>query len=282
MSSSGTWSLSILSSKAALGLVLGGAGDLYGFGGPGQYNEGDGFKLSPGRNGWTETVLYSFNSQNGDGFTPESALIFGPSGNLYGTTKDGGSGGFGTAFKLRPGSSDTENPWQERILHNFPAFQGDGHYPYAGLVLDRSGNLYGATEAGGVYGQTCLGGCGTVFKIAPGHHDVWKETILHEFTDLSNGATPLGTLVFDRAGNLYGTAAGGGKGQQYCDGGCGVVFRLAPRTKGTWKYTVLHWFKARDGAAPQAGLTVDRKGNLYGTTEYGGPGYAGVVFEITP
>jgi len=282
MPGAGGWDLSALSDKASLGLVLDRAGNLYGFGGPGYYNGGDVFELSPSPNGWTETVLYSFDLQNGDGFTPESALIFDPRGNLYGTTKDGGNWGFGTAFKLRPGPSSTLDLWQEQILHSFPAFQGDGQYPYAGFVLDQQGNLYGATADGGAANETCTAGCGTIFELTPQRHGGWKETILHEFPYLWNGAAPLGTLMFDKAGNMYGTTVSGGKGQDICTGGCGVVFKMTPGSDGKWKYTVLHRFDGSDGAGPWAALSVDDKGNVYGTTQYGGSGYYGVVFEITP
>ena len=280
---SGGWSYKIIYEGGSdVGWVLDESGNLYGFLGPGRYRNGAVAELSPGSDGWSYSVLYSFDDEHGDGFFPWAALIFDSSGNLYGTTKDGGKEGFGIAFKLSPVSPSAGNLWREQILHNFDAFQHDGIYPYAGFVLDRSGNLYGATAAGGISNQTCLEGCGTVFKLTHEQNGRWKETILHDFTYLSDGSSPLGTLVFDAAGNLYGTAAGGGKGQTYCNGGCGVVFKLTPSAKGKWKYTVLHWFTGPDGAAPQAGLIIDSKGNLYGTTQYGGSGYAGVAFEITP
>jgi uncharacterized repeat protein (TIGR03803 family) len=254
------------------------AGNLYGFIGPGEYKDGAVAELSPAKNGWTYKALYNFDISQGDGWTPESGLNFDSSGNLYGTTKFGGSGGFGTAFEVSPPDSlGTPSEWQEHILHQFPAFQGDGEYPYAGLIADQAGNVYGATQSGGA----CYP-CGTVFELSPGSDGTWQETILHKFSSSSDGIGPLGTLVFDGAGNLYGTTIGGGNGQQYCGGGCGVVFQLTPGAHGDWKYTVLHRFNGTDGAGPQAALILDSKGNLYGTTQYGGSGSAGVAFELTP
>jgi uncharacterized repeat protein (TIGR03803 family) len=254
------------------------AGNLYGFNGPGTYHDGDVAELSPSSKGWALTPLYSFDTAKGDGWGLESGLNFDPKGSLYGTTEYGGSGGFGTAFEVSPPSPlDTQGDWQEQILHQFPAYQGDGEYPYAGLIADEAGNVYGATESGGA----CYG-CGTVFELTPGSDGTWQETILHEFSKPSDGLNPMATLVMDGAGNLYGSTAGGGGGMQYCNGGCGTVFELSPEAQGKWKYTVLHRFNGNDGAAPQAALILDSKGNLYGTTQYGGAGYAGVAFEITP
>lgn len=279
---SGGWSYNIIyQGGSEVGWVLDKAGNLYGFDGPGTYHDGAAVELSPGADGWTYNVLFSFDVSK-DGYDPWSAMIFDATGNLYGTTKYSQDGN-GTVFKLTPVSPSPENERAEEILHDFRgSSRHDGQDVHAGLVFDQSGNLYGATAAGGAYNQTCLEGCGTVFKLALEQNGRWKETILHDFTYLADGSSPLGTLVFDAAGNLYGTAAGGGKGQQYCDGGCGVVFKLTPSAKGKWKSTVLHWFTGTDGAAPQAGLIIDSKGNLYGTTQYGGSGGAGVAFELTP
>lgn len=258
------------------GWVADKAANLYGFDGPGEYHDGDVAELSPSSKGWVLTVLYSFDFSKGDGWGDESSLNFDSKGNLYGTT-EWSNGGYGTAFEVSPPSAlDEQGDWQERILYQFPAFQ-DGEAPYAGLIVDKAGNVYGATESGGK-----CDGCGTVFELTPGSGGNWQETILQEFSTPSDGQNPMATLVMDGAGNLYGSTAGGGNGQQYCNGGCGVVFKLTPDAQGKWKYTVLHRFDGSDGAGPQAALILDSKGNLYGTTQYGGSGYAGVVFEITP
>jgi uncharacterized repeat protein (TIGR03803 family) len=264
------------------GLILDPAGDLYGatFGG-GRYGDGVLFELSPGSHGWTESVLYNFCAQfhcaDGDG--PYAGLIWDAAGNLYGTTEYGGKGSpqWGTAFELKHNPDGT---WQHILLHSFPSFPGDGEVVYAGLVFDTSGNLYGATNSGGGHlcGQTST--CGTVFKLSRNANGLWKETILYRFPDPYNGNSPGASLVFDKAGNLYGTAALGGNNA--CANGCGVVFKLTPGSNGTWKYSVLHRFTGSDGANPAAALILDQKGNLYGTTTLGGPGGYGVVFEITP
>jgi uncharacterized repeat protein (TIGR03803 family) len=279
------WSYKALyESGSSIGWIFDDAGNLYGFGGPGTYHAGAVAELSPAYPDWAYTLLHSFDLRKGhhDGFFPASALIFDAKGNLYDTTEHGGINGDGIVFELTPPPPDpAPKEWSEHILHSFPAFSGDGQQPYSGLVFDSSGNLYGATAGGGTPNSLCPSGCGTIFKLTPGLLGEWKETILHKFVDPWNGAAPVGTLVFDRAGNLYGATAGGGKSQN-CNGGCGTVFKMTPDGNGKWNYTVLHRFTGNDGANPQAGLTLDKKGNLYGTTIQGGKGFYGVVYEITP
>jgi uncharacterized repeat protein (TIGR03803 family) len=146
---------------------------------------------------------------------------------------------------------------------------------YAGVIFDRSGNLYGATNSGGA-----CDGCGTVFQLSRTAAGKWKEAILYDFPKPYDGSSPGASLVFDTAGNLYGTAATGGNNS--CANGCGVVFKLTPGSGGKWTYNVLHRFNFQDGANPTDALIFDKKGNLYGTTTLGGAGGYGVVFEITP
>lgn len=146
----------------------------------------------------------------------------------------------------------------------------DGLWPYAGVVADANGNLYGTTGAGGI--PTCkLYGCGTVFKLTP----KGKETVLHAFSSDSDGSGPYGGLVMDAGGNLYGTTAtGGGSGCGGSGYGCGTIFKIAP--DGT--ETILYSFAGNsDGAYPLAGLLLDADGNLYGATEYGGGGTGCIV-----
>ena len=149
------------------------------------------------------------------------------------------------------------------------------------MTLDAAGNVYGMTAGGGIYKGCPEGGCGVVFKLSHTGNGHWKETILHKF-DYVHGGGPFGTLVFDKAGNLYGTAVGGGKASRYCSAGCGLVYELSPAKSGAWKYTVLHEFSGPDGANPAAGVIFDSKGNMFGTTQAGGVYGGGVVFEITP
>jgi uncharacterized repeat protein (TIGR03803 family) len=170
----------------------------------------------------------------------------------------------------------TSNGWKEHVLHNFPAFSGDGVDPDGGLTLDRHGNIYGTTVQGGNF---CGGtGCGTVFKLSRGTDGRWKETILHAFKAAKEGVGPVSGLAIDKAGNLYGATTGGGDLNCYC----GVVFKMTPGANGKWTYTVLHRFVGVDGFDPEASPILDEKGNLYGTTVAGGANGAGVVFEITP
>jgi len=279
---SGGWKFSVLYNAGSYGnLVLDKAGNLYGTGGPGKHDEGDVFELMTGSDGWTENVLYSFCAKSHclDGAGPYAGPTWDTSGNLYGTTQSGGKGSpqWGTAYELK---HNPDGSWQHVLLHSFPSFPGDGEVVYAGLVLDAEDNLYGATNSGGGHacGQTST--CGTVFKLSRNANGLWKEIILYRFPNPYNGNSPGASLVFDKAGNLYGTAAGGGNNA--CANGCGVVFKLTPSSNGTWRYSVLHRFTGSDGANPAAALILDEKGNLYGTTTLGGAGGYGVVFEITP
>ncbi len=256
------------------GVIFDTHGNLYGvniYGGT--YNWGTAFEFSPnGGGGWTETELYSFDRNGTDGFNPLGTLIFDAAGNLYGTTFGGGLNGRGTVFELSPNGS---GGWTETILYNFCSQSrcADGRNPFAGLIFDRSGNLYGTTT----YGGSSFGG--TVFELSPDGSGGWTETVLHNFNQNgTDGAYPEAALVFDAAGNLYGTTSGGGT-YYY-----GTAFEMSPAGGGNWTETVLHSFNndGTDGASPYAPLILDRSGNLYGTTEYGGTDNSGTVFEITP
>ena len=155
---------------------------------------------------------------------------------------------------------------QETVLHSF-GNGTDGQDPQAGLVMDSHGNLYGTTYFGGIHGA-CQGGptCGTVFELSPKEGGGYTETILHSFGSDTDGQNPVAGLIFDGAGNLYGTTPVGGIH------GYGTVFELSPREGGGWTETVLHNFNynGSDGALPEAGLIFDAAGNLYGTSFAGG------------
>jgi uncharacterized repeat protein (TIGR03803 family) len=260
------------------GVVFDQKGNLYGTtrnGGTQNNNCGYGcgvvFKLTPRGK---ETVLYSFCAQGNcaDGAQPFAGLVFDQKGNLYGTTYLGGASNGGVVFKLTPKGKYT-------VLYSFCSQSGctDGEYPAAGLVFDPKGNLYGSTYNGGAYNAYCSDyGCGVVFKLTP----KGKYTVLYSFcaqTNCADGAQPFAGLVFDQKGNLYATTYIGGAHNG------GVVFKLTPKGKEIVLYSFCAEINCADGASPEAGLVFDQKGNLYGTTYRGGePGSGGVVFKLTP
>jgi len=245
-----------------------------------------------------EQVLYSFQGGN-DGADPSGGLIFDSEGNLYGTTQWGGGGpcsgepapngvysGCGTVFKLSPNGS---GGWTETVLYRF---QGgtDGIQPSSGLIFDQTGNLYGTTASGG--GPSSC--CGTVFELSPNGNGGWTEAVLYVFGTnggSSDGANPQG-VIFDKAGNLYGTTSQGGNGVCSHDGfaSCGTVFELSPKSAGGWTETIIYKFPSGDseGYVPNPGLIFDQAGNLYGMTSLGGAGTCegaggcGVAFELSP
>jgi uncharacterized repeat protein (TIGR03803 family) len=253
------------------GLIFDKAGNLYGTTESGGTNgQGTVFEITPTSSGWTESVLYNFTGST-DGGQPYASLIFDSAGNLYGTTNFGGSSncnmGCGTIFKLTPGSGG----WTESVLYTFTG-GNDGREPYARLRFDAVGNLYGTTLYGGNIGSACSEGCGTIFKLTPGSGG-WTESVLYAFQGAGDGAAPYDGLALDAAGNLYGTAYTGGASAD------GVIFKLSPGSSG-WTESVLHTFKgASDGKYPYGDLILDATGNLYGTAFQAGAGY-GVVFEL--
>jgi len=233
-----------------------------------------------------EKVIYSFQGLP-DGADPVGAVVFDQHGNLYGATQNGGSSSCpsiqqcGTVYQVAPPAKPGD-PWTETVLYIFKGNRyGDGASPYGGLVIDSEGNLYGTTGYGGTGDCVLLGsrlGCGTVFELSPPKEKGgnWTETVLYSFPNAKRGYVPFGDLALDGAGNLYGaTIFGGGYGTT-CDSFyqyCGAVFRLSPpkKTSGKWTETVLHGFRGgADGAEPYGGLILDSKGNVYGTTFYGG------------
>jgi uncharacterized repeat protein (TIGR03803 family) len=245
------------------GLTFDAAGNLYGttYRG-GAYDEGTVFQLIPNPDGsWTESVIHDFNGV--DGAHPMSGrLIFDAAGKLYGTTADGGEHGVGTAYQLVPNPDGT---WRENILHSFGA--GGGKYLRNGLVFNQAGDLYGSAVLGGVYGY------GTVFTLVPNPDGSWTEQVIRSFRGQSD---PDADLIFDAAGNLYGTTSMGGAYDR------GTVYKLTHNPDGSWTKTKLHAFEGWDGAHPAAGLVLDGAGNLYGTTWGGGAYDSGTVFKLTP
>jgi uncharacterized repeat protein (TIGR03803 family) len=235
------------------GLAFDSKGNLYGtteLGGT--WNRGTVFKVSK-----TTSVLYSFKATGGDGVYPISGVVLDKAGNIYGTTQQGGTRGYGTVFKLSAAG-------KESVLHSFKNIP-DGAYPCAGLILDAKGNLYGTTQLGGAPQND-----GTVFKLSSSG----KETVLHRFTyTKGDGAYPIGGVVRDKSGNLYGTASDGGAF------GIGIVFKLNSSGHQIWSYSF--GTNNGDGLYPFAGLVRDAEGNLYGTAELGGANGPGTVFKVT-
>jgi uncharacterized repeat protein (TIGR03803 family) len=206
-----------------------------------------------------ESVLYMFTGAD-DGANPYAGLIGDGAGSGYGTTSAGGVDACGVVFKLNASGGET-------VLYSFTC-GADGSVPVAGLIRDAEGNVYGTTSGGGAMEDCDGAGCGVVFKLDPNG----KETVLHSFTGGSDGAYPgYGRLIRDAQGDLYGTTESGGPGSD------GTVFVL----DATGKETVLYSFTGgHDGGYPEGGLVLDTTGNLYGTTESGGPGKNGTVYMV--
>jgi uncharacterized repeat protein (TIGR03803 family) len=278
----GTWTYSLLhrftgadGDEPRGGLIFDATGNPYGaatcggLGGSTSYGEpcggsGNGtvFKLAPNPDGtWTESVLYRFTGADGE--QPQSQVTFDAAGNLYGTTLFGGAYGPGVVFKLSPNPDGT---WAESVLHSFNGT--DGAYSYSALISDAAGNFYGTATMGGA----SYYGYGTVFKLARNPDGTWAYSQLYNFTG-ADGNYPNWPVIFDKAGDLYGTT--GCCGPDYD----GKVFKLTPNPDGTWTETVLHGFW-RDGIWPGP-VILDKAGNLYGTAGARGPKGGGALWEIT-
>jgi uncharacterized repeat protein (TIGR03803 family) len=216
-------------------------------------------------------ILYAFKGGS-DGSWPNGGVAQDASGNLYGATTSGGgsancSGGCGTVYKL-------DRQRKESVLYRFTG-EADGQYPFP-VILDASGNVYGATLWGGNPDCQGYGSCGVVYKLDPSG----TQTVLHTFEGTSDGANPEAALVMDSAGNLYGTTLAGGSGggcSDYNPPGCGTVFEVSS----SGPETVLHAFTGEDGANPSAALLLDLAGNLYGSTLTGGTYDYGTIFKLS-
>ena len=213
----------------------------------------------------TLTVLHAFTGP--DGAEPIAGVTMDAAGNLYGTAYGGGQYEEGLVYKLaRKGSGWVLNP-----LYSFHL--GSGSEPVGGVTIGRDGNLYGTTSGGGQHSS------GVVYKLSPpatvckSFLCPWTETLLYQFTGGADGGVPNAGVIFDGAGNLYGTTGGGGTG------GYGVVFKLTPSGSG-WTESVLYSFTGvPDGSGPFSAVTFDQNGNLYGTTLGGGNNY-GTVYQL--
>ena len=224
-----------------------------------------------------ESVLYSFAGGTGDGELPQAKLIMDPYGNIFGTTPNGGKHGKGIVFELTPSGST----WSEKVLYNFSG-EPDGANPNGGLVIDSAGNLYGTTTHGGIYGYSGGGsGYGTFFELSRVAGS-WALTGIYSFEGGTDGFYPYNNegLVRDSSGNFYGTTSQGGLS------GSGTAFEIIPPPTGStvWTKKILHNFAddASDGGLPENSLILDTRGNLYGTTYFGGKHGHGTVFELSP
>lgn len=255
------------------GVIADASGNLYGTAScGGTYDQGNVFELVKSSTGYTEQILYNFGAFSGDGFQPQSTPVMDSAGNLFGTTFYGGTAGVGAVYELIKSSSG----YTEQILHSF-AFGGDALDPYTGanLIIDSSGNLYGTAMGGGANST------GAVFELTKTSSG-YSEQVIYSFSPRGTGGVnvdgyqPMGGLLMDSAGNLYGTTEYGGAN------GNGTVYELTPSSTG-YSETTLYSFGAAgtgDGTFSEASLIMDAQGNLYGTTVQGGANNTGTVFEL--
>jgi len=220
-----------------------------------------------------EKIIHTF-TNTPDGSTPSARLIQDAHGNFYGTTLLGGAHNQGCVFEL---SRNSDGTWIEKILHSFSG--PDGANPVASLVFDAVGNLYGTTAGGGVYDSG-----GVAFELSPSVTG-WTETVLHSFGNGFDGWDPQAELVFDNAGNLYGTTQLGGAVFGHGDNNGGTVFRLSPGASG-WTETILYSFTGEylgpDPNLPAGSVVLDKNGNIYGVAQAGGANGKGAVYQLTP
>jgi uncharacterized repeat protein (TIGR03803 family) len=212
-------------------------------------------------------VIHNFTG-GADGYGPGQGLAIDADGNLYGMTPTGGADGLGVIYQLRP----SFDGWRLRVIHTFTGGNDGGTGSAGRLLLDAAGHVYGVATVGGANGK------GTAFMLAPTPSGGWKFRTLYAFKGQPDAGFPYGGLIFDPAGNLYGTT--------YYDGanGLGSVYQLTQRPDGTWKERVLYSFEGgRDGSNSIATLSLDGAGNLYGTTSEGGAAGCGcgVIFKLS-
>jgi uncharacterized repeat protein (TIGR03803 family) len=251
------------------GVTLDAQGNLYGTavtGGSGSCEGGCGviFKLTNSGGVWTQSVIHAFTGGN-DGSGPGSPVVFDKFGNLYGMTPTGGAKSAGVVFQMRL----VNGTWKLNVIHTFTG-GADGLGGSAGrLIFDAAGNIYGASTVGGVNGK------GTIFQLTH-TQGAWVLKTLYAFKDTPDGALPYGGVIFDKAGNLYGTTYYAGAND------FGTVYKLT-HSNGSWTERVLYSFKGgSDGGSPISTLVADAKGNLYGTNSEGGSGCGcGTIFKMT-
>jgi uncharacterized repeat protein (TIGR03803 family) len=243
------------------------AGRIYGMTPTGGANGlGTIYKIGPLSSGAsTFKVIHAFTG-GADGSSGSAGRMILRDGHLYGAATTGGSNGSGVVFELTPRAL---GGWDFRTIYTFQG-QPDGSFPYGALLFDDSGNIYGTTYYGGA------NGIGAVYKLSPQPVGEWTEEVIYSFQQGTDGNSPISNLVFDKAGNLYGTTSEGGLGR-------GVIFKLTPVGGGNWTETVVHAFEGPpDGGFAYNGMVVDAFGNFYGATVHGGENDDGSVYNFTP
>jgi uncharacterized repeat protein (TIGR03803 family) len=273
------------------GLTADQAGNLYGTTTSGGNNNncedsgcGSVFELKHSGSGWVLSTLYTFQGGS-DGAIPTARVLFGPDGVLYGTTLYGGNTngnqyGWGTVFKLTAPAHVCESvscPWTHTVLYRFTGGSDGGNPGPGDLTFDATGNIYGTTQDGGIVHGSCFNptqGCGVVYKLTSSGSG-WTESVLYSFTGGTDGHNPMGGVIFDQQGNLYGTAYAGGASNY------GTIYQLTSSGSG-WSETTLHSFSGySDGQYPAAGLIADPSGNFYGTASSNASDtYKGTAFEL--
>lgn len=260
--------------RSSAQLVIDRKGRLYGTTRTGGTEDmGTVFRLKKASSEWAYTVLHSFRGGDDDGQYPVAGVVFGPDGALYGTTQTGGSdvGAKGVVYRLSQGGGS----WNTQILHRFGGGT-DGEGPIEPVAFDDDGALYGTTPYGGQ--GACFLFCGTVFRIGDAAGAAQYD-VIYRFAHGTDGSFPRAGVTVGPAGIVYGTTSKGGD-----PASLGTVFQLK-RKGGSWKEKVLFRFTGPDGAVPFAGVILDTKGHLFGTTRDGGQpdgeGY-GSVYQLTP
>jgi uncharacterized repeat protein (TIGR03803 family) len=246
-------------------------GEIYGTTqGGGTNGTGTVYRLSPkSGGGWTEKVIYNFSATGADGTAPSAGMTIAADGTMYSTTPDGGAFGAGAVFSLKK----TSKGWKQTVIQSLNG-SSNGGFPYEGLMMDTAGNLYGAAPTGGASGQ------GVIYRLSHTKKG-WVDTVLYSFTGQNGDGAGLYwiDLISDKSGNIYGATSFGGTN------GTGTVWELVySETKKTYSESILYEFGASgsgDGNDPYGGLAMDIKGNLYGTTLYGGPSNIGTSFKLT-
>jgi uncharacterized repeat protein (TIGR03803 family) len=279
---SGGWSEKVLHSfggsgdgaEPAAGMIFDSSGNLYGTAsGGGAFDGGAVFEISPGKNSWTEKILYSFcpGDDCSSGLSVLAGLARDSHGDLFGVTEFGGNGPYGTVFELKP----DKGAWDEVTVHSFDGSDG-GNPDSATLIFDSSGNFYGTTNFGGAFGY------GTVFRFAPGPKGTWVEKVVYNFRTGGDGGSFNEGLAIDSAGHLYGANGMGGIGSCNDNAGCGLIYEVTPEKQGHSQFKALHQFTGdSDGGQPSGAPIRDGSGNLYGPAAIGGNGF-GTIYEVTP